>query len=83
MKSKTGIEKVKKADLKNHSEIKKQSKKKALENDSDIDGFGYDSSSSDDAKILMYNLETMGTVKNKEKFHDVNVEDFDDIDEEN
>ena len=39
-------------------------KQKAQENDSDVDGFGYDSSSSDDAKVLMYDLETMGTVKN-------------------
>jgi hypothetical protein len=31
----------------------------------------------------MYDLETMGTVKNQVKVPDANVEDFDDIDEEN
>jgi hypothetical protein len=37
---------------------------KSKENDSDIDGFGYESSSSGDAQIMMFKLENLGNNDN-------------------
>ena len=55
-----GIELIRQAKLEDYVEQKSALKLSAKENDSDDDGLGYDSSSSDDVEDMMRDLEGVG-----------------------
>lgn len=59
MKTIEGIEVLKKAKLSDYKDMKKKTRERAQQNDSDDEAVGYDSSSSDDAQLLVDELERL------------------------
>ena len=59
LRSDNGIKVVKKINMKDCENLKKQVRKKSFDEDSDDFSKGYDSTSSEDAENLMYQLENM------------------------
>ena len=57
-----GIQAVKEAKLENFKQLKKQTRIRSKQEDSDDGAIGYDSSSSDDAQFLMADLERLDQI---------------------